>query len=160
EEETGEPLDDKYFTQTLLPDYLNEFPEETADWDVVFDARGHLVEPHTRVQLPLGTLEVRQFLADVAKEHRLAGKGKLPPRLRLKLKTSEFHGPDLRFAAVMFVEKEGFMPLFRAANLAERFDLCIISTKGVSTTASRLLVESLCAEYGLPLLILRDFDKA
>src|SRR5216684_858285 len=41
-------LDDQYFTQTLLPDYLTEYPEETADWDVVFDARGHFTEPHTK----------------------------------------------------------------------------------------------------------------
>ena len=30
-----------YFTQTLVPDYMTEHPEETADWDVVFDERGH-----------------------------------------------------------------------------------------------------------------------
>ena len=40
-------IDDKYFTQTLLPDYVEEHPIETRDWDVVFDARGHFVEPHT-----------------------------------------------------------------------------------------------------------------
>jgi hypothetical protein len=47
-------LDDKYFTQTLLPDYLEEHPSETAGWDVVFDARGHFVEPHTTRSVPLG----------------------------------------------------------------------------------------------------------
>lgn len=29
---TGQPLNDAYFTQTLLPDYIRDHPEETADW--------------------------------------------------------------------------------------------------------------------------------
>lgn len=60
---TGEDnLNDEYFTQTLLPDFMEEFPELTADWDVVFDARGSLIEPHTGVRIPLGTLDVRGYL--------------------------------------------------------------------------------------------------
>ena len=56
-EMTGKPsLDDKYFTQNLLPDFMKEHPELTADWDVVFDARGHLIEPHTGRRVALGTL--------------------------------------------------------------------------------------------------------
>src|SRR5437899_898918 len=32
-----------YFSQTLLPDYIEE---HGADWNVVYDARGHALEPH------------------------------------------------------------------------------------------------------------------
>ena len=35
QEETGKLLDDKYFTQTLLPDYIEQ--NEPTDWNVVFD---------------------------------------------------------------------------------------------------------------------------
>ena len=55
---TGRTLDDQYFTQQLLPDFMNQYPNDTADWDVVFDARGHFHEPHTGRIVPLGTLEV------------------------------------------------------------------------------------------------------
>jgi hypothetical protein len=60
-----ESFGDQYFTQTLLPDYLEEHPEETKSWDVVFDARGHAVEPHTHHKVPLGTLAVRQYLEEI-----------------------------------------------------------------------------------------------
>ena len=50
---TGLPLDDTYFTQTLLPAYLRDNSIETVDWDVVFDARGHFHEPHTKLVVPL-----------------------------------------------------------------------------------------------------------
>jgi hypothetical protein len=43
---------DHYFTQTLLPAYLEEHSEETESWDVVFDARGSGTEPHTRYKIP------------------------------------------------------------------------------------------------------------
>ena len=55
-------LDDRYFTQTLLPDYITTHPEECRDWDIVWDARGHFTEPHTGHQIALGTLEVREYL--------------------------------------------------------------------------------------------------
>ena len=56
-ERTGQnKLNDSYFTQALLPAFLDDNPDLTADWDVVYDARGHLVEPHTDYSLPLGTI--------------------------------------------------------------------------------------------------------
>ena len=39
QDRTGKSLDDRYFTQTLLPDFMAENASLTADWRVVFDAR-------------------------------------------------------------------------------------------------------------------------
>src|SRR5262249_38519699 len=64
QERTGQQLNDHYFTQPRLPEYMNDNPA-TADWDVVFDARGHFAEPHTGLIVPLGTLDVRQYLGEV-----------------------------------------------------------------------------------------------
>ena len=130
---TSDPtLDDRYFTQTLLPDYMNENPN-TADWDVVWDARGHFLEPHTGKEVPLGTLEVREYLGLRAQLRDTVSveAGLLYPT----------HGPEQRYGAVLFVEKEGFGPLFKAAQLAERYDLAIMSTKGMSVSASRMLLQ-------------------
>lgn len=52
------------------------------------------------------------------------------------------------------------MPLFHAVNLAARFDIAIMSTKGMPVTACRELADVLCGQYDIPLLVLRDFDKA
>ena len=52
------------------------------------------------------------------------------------------------------------MPLFEAAQLAERFDLAIMSTKGMSVTASRRWSSDLCATHDIPLLVLHDFDMS
>jgi hypothetical protein len=156
QERTGKTLDDAYFTQTLLPDYIDAHPE-AADWNVVFDARGHFAEPHTNLVVPLGTLDVRQYLDNV-ESHTVKD---------LDLALSDSHGsyptygPEHRFSAVLFIEKEGFMPLFKQVRLAERFDLAIMSTKGLSVVASRRLVDILCGGKGsVPLLVLHDFDKA
>ena len=142
-------LDDRYFTQTLLPDYMNENPD-AADWDVVWDARGHFLEPHTGREVPLGTLEVREYLG-------------LRAQLRDTVSLEEgilypTHGPEQRYGAVLFVEKEGFGPLFKAAQLAERFDLAIMSTKGMSVSASRMLLDRLCDRGIERFFVLHDFD--
>ncbi|MGH6864886.1 MAG: hypothetical protein ACREDO_01600 [Methyloceanibacter sp.] len=119
---------DKYFTQTLLPDYV----EETGvDWNVVYDARGHFAEPHTEETVPLGTLQVRDCLGRVG-EHEV-------PELEFDIR-EEHHptrGPKNRYGAILFIEKEGFLPLFKAVSLAERYDLAVMSTKGMSVTAAR-----------------------
>jgi hypothetical protein len=149
QERTGKQLDDQYFTQTLLPDYMEE---HDVDWDVVFDDRGHLREPHTGYTIGLGTLSVRHYQRKIEqfgfKEPSFAGG------------TVVTCGPSGCFGAVLFIEKEGFMPLFEAVNLAERFDIALMSTKGLSNTAARHLIDQMCGGRKIPLLVLHDFDKA
>ena len=128
EEQTDKPLSYAYFSQTLLPNYVNE-TRQCADWDVVYDDRGHFMEPHTKRVIGLGTLNVRAYLSRVA---------------RLELEEADFdpasvktYGPDGSFGAVLYVEKEGFMPLFKRVKLAKRYDIAIMSSKGMSVTAAR-----------------------
>jgi hypothetical protein len=52
------------------------------------------------------------------------------------------------------------MPLFQQVELAERYDLAIMSTKGMSVTAARELLDRICRRHSVPLLVLHDFDKA
>jgi hypothetical protein len=146
---TGQQLDDQYFTQTLLPDYMTE---SEVDWDVVFDDHGHFFEPHTGIKVGLGTIAVRNYLSGVIEEPEWA-----PPGLSEGV--VETQGPAARFGAVLFCEKEGFFPLFEAIKLAESHDLGIMSSKGMSNTAARSLVDEICA-HSIPLLVLHDFDKA
>ena len=146
---------DSYFTQTLLPNYMAEHREQTEQWDVVFDARGNLTEPHTGLTVPLGTIAVRDYLSDTK-----PWMSEVPGAARQDTQSFPTSGPRHRFGAILFIEKEGFMPLFEAVHLAERYDIAIMSTKGVSTTAGRLLVDRLCAEHDVPLLVVRDFDKS
>ena len=144
---------DQYFTQQLLPAFLRDFPGRTAGWDVVFDARGHLWEPHTDCEIQLGTLAVRDYLGDIDDKVAAPGIPGMPETLPLRYPT---HGPTGRYRDVLLIEKEGFLPLLRAAQIAERFDVAIMSTKGVATTAARTLMEGL---DGVRFLVVRDFDK-
>lgn len=127
---TGRPLDDKYFTQTLLPDFIQEHPKITEDWDIVWDDRGHLKEPHSGVTIGLGTLSVRGYLAG---------------------RNGHVYG------ALLFIEKEGFDEQLRVARFQERYDLAIMSSKGMSTTAARTMIEE-CCRNGVRIFCVHDFD--
>jgi DNA topoisomerase VI subunit A len=61
---------------------------------------------------------------------------------------------------VLDIEKEGFTPIFERARVADKFDIAIMSCKGMSVTAARMLIDKTCARYGVPLLILHDFDTS
>jgi len=61
---------------------------------------------------------------------------------------------------VLFIEKEGFDPILKAARIADKYDLAIKSTKGMSVTAARALADEMCSDHDIPLLLLHDFDKA
>jgi hypothetical protein len=138
-----------YFSQTLLPDYIEE---HGVDWNVVYDARGHFEEPHTNRRIGCGTIEVGNYL------HAMKAPRIVPADFSDT--NIDVIGPSGGFSAVMFCEKEGFNPLFKAVNLANRYDLMIISTKGVSVTAARKLLDVVCGDNDLPLFVLRDFDIA
>jgi len=130
-----------YFTQTLLPDFIKDHPDLTADWDVVFDARGQFLEPHTGNQIDLGTAEVRGYIGSWRSDSCVT------------------RGPANRFQFVLFVEKEGFFRQLKLAQIQERFDVALFTTKGMTVTAARSLVEKLSAE-GVTTLVLHDFDKS
>jgi len=128
-----------YFTQTLLPDYQKENPEQTADWRVFYDSRGHFREPHTGTRFGIGTMEVREY------------------RKTWRSNSTHTHGPANRFRYALFIEKEGFDALIDASQIAERFDLAFLSTKGMSVTASRELTEEL-SNADVTTLVAHDFD--
>ena len=149
-----EMTDDKelpygYFSQTLLPDYIEE---NGVSWNVVYDARGHLEEPHTNRRIGVGTIEIGNYL-NAAKEPEIV-------QAEFSDASVDIIGPSGNLSGVLFCEKEGFNPLFKAVNLANRHDLMIISTKGVSVTAARQLIDEVCGGNNLPLFVLHDFDVA
>lgn len=139
-----------YFSQTLLPDYIEE---HGVDWNVVYDARGHFEEPHTNRRIGCGTIEVGNYL------HAMKG---TPQVVEADFSDANVNviGPAGGISGVLFCEKEGFNPLFKEVDFANRYDLMIISTKGVSVTAARLLVDEICGGSDLPLFVLHDFDVA
>jgi hypothetical protein len=136
-----------YFSQVLLPDYIEE---HGVDWNVVYDARGHFEEPHTNRRIGCGTIEVGNYL------HAMRD----PKVVAAEFSDANVNiiGPSGNISGVLFCEKEGFNPLFKAVNLANRYDLMIVSTKGVSVTAARLLIDQVCGDNDLPLFALHDFD--
>ncbi len=142
---------DQYFTQTILPDYIEQYG---CDWNVVYDARGNFAEPHTDERFGLGTLQARDYLRGI-EAHEISD-------LSFSIWESAYPtaGPKNRYGAILFIEKEGFMPLFQQVELAARYDLAIMSTKGMSVTAARELLDRVCKQHSMPLLVLHDFDKA
>jgi hypothetical protein len=149
----GRFYDDKSqtFQQKILPAFLREHPELCKDWDVTFDSRGHFQEPHTGKRIGIGTIAVRSYIASWKDE---PPPSEWKPR-KYRCKTS---GPAFRFNHALFLEKEGFGPLLRKAEIEERFDIAIMSTKGMSVTAARDLIVDL-TEAGVTIHVMHDCDK-
>jgi hypothetical protein len=146
---TGEvELNDSYFTQGLLIDYMEEY--YCDDWDITWDARGHFIEPHTGIETALGTLEIRQYLGE---------RPSFEPSRRDSLLLFPTAAAENRFRNVLFIEKEEFHPLIQAARLQERFDVAVMSTKGMSVTAARKLLDEL-TPFVDNILVLHDFDRS
>jgi DNA topoisomerase VI subunit B len=142
------------FTQGVLPDFMEANPEKTKDWDVAFDDRGHFAEPHTGERIGVGTLAVRNYVQGWA--HDLDD----DPAVSLSTGIST-HGPANRYRFVLYVEKEGFDAHLASAQIQERYDIALMSTKGMSVTAARQLVEELSREgEGATVLVLHDFDQS
>jgi len=117
--------------QEYFRSILTEYQQEHGPLQgLYYDARGELHEPHTGRSVRLGTREV-----------------------------AEYQFPDYVFDKILYVEKEGFGPLFAAARLGERYDLAIVGGKGQPEVAVRSLFER--AERGdYQLFVLHDADPA
>ena len=141
-------FNDVYFTQTLLKDYMEE---HSPDWNVVWDARGNLVEPHTGHKIPLGGRAVGQYCdewhGDVEQE---------APAMKARISTQ---GPQNRFSSVLFIEKEGFAEILFHAGIGARYDAAVMSTKGIPVKAACDLVRQMHSQ-DVQIFVLRDFDLA
>jgi hypothetical protein len=106
--ETGaDSLKSGYFLQTPLPQYMNK--NNRDDWDLIWDARGHFAEPHTGEVVPIGTVQVRQYVGD---------RPKLGAAVEINSEAAyPTKGPEHRYRNVLFVEKEGFDPIFEASHI-------------------------------------------
>jgi len=138
------------FTQEFLINFMNDHPGECANWKVAFSDRGDLVEPHTGLVVGLGTLAVQDYVDSYAKP-KLNEAGYLGPEVSTR-------GPEGRCGGLLYIEKRGFRELLDQAQIAERFDLTVMSCKGMSVAAARKVIDRTCARFKIPLYTLHDFD--
>jgi hypothetical protein len=70
------------------------------------DSRGVLYHPHTREEIPLGTLTVEKY-----------------------------QRPPWTFSKIIYSEKEGFFPILKDVRWPERYDCALLTSKGYATRA-------------------------
>jgi hypothetical protein len=140
---------DSYFTQDLLPHFLQSNPELTANWKVAYDKRGSVIQPHTGQSVGLGTVEIDRLTHHVA----------LKPMSKLSSFRYSNASPERRFSGVLFVEKEGFNEAIEESGLLERFDIALASTKGNSVVALRVLIDEMVSRNpDFRVFTMTDFD--
>lgn len=141
-------LNDVYFTQNLLKDYIETFRPE--GWRVVWDARGNITEPYTHRIISLGGLAVKNYtdkwISDISDREL--------PVIAKMVKT---FGPANRFNNALFIEKEGFMEILNEAEIPELYSMALLSTKGLPVDASCDLI-NLLVQQKVRVFVLHDFD--
>jgi hypothetical protein len=146
----AETLSDQYFGTQLLPEYMQQHPDSTSGWRVLFDPRGTLIEPHTQRQVPVGTAGVAAYSSALLRNIPFSA-GYSVARW-----DPDTCGPANRYSALIVAEKEGIADLLHSSGLGERYDVAILGLKGQPTEAALRLEDAL----GLPTFILHDFDRS
>jgi hypothetical protein len=132
---------------------MQDHPEITAGWRVLYKPRGELIEPHTYHRVGLGTAEVAAYRVgwrnglDLADTDLVIGDWE-----------PETSGPHNRYGAVLIVEKGGIADVFRQVDLGHGHDLAIVGNEGQSVEAELRLVDAL-GPAGVPVFLLTDFDR-
>ncbi len=139
-------LDSQYFTQTILKDYIEAY---SPNWRVVWDARGHFVEPHTGNSIGIGGVEVSNYIEGWVSHITEIE----TPNIDRKIATK---GPEHRFGSVLFIEKEGFNEQLKDARIDKKYDLALMSTKGMPVKAACDLLSRL--QSRVDIYVLHDFD--
>jgi len=131
-------LDYAYFTPPLVTEY-----EETHGpiHGLMYDARGHLVGPAGR-HLPCPTC------------------GHSLPKDIIPLGTANVQSyviPKWDYKAIVYIEKEGFGPIFQATQFAERYDIALMMGKGYATRAAKTVLAA-AERREITVLVLHDCD--
>lgn len=106
----GEEIKWEYFCQ-VITDHEAEHGDIPT---MTRDPRGTLYHPHTREEIPLGTLEVERY-----------------------------RRPAWTFNKILYCEKEGLFSILRAVGWPERNDCALMSSKGYATRAARDVFDAL-----------------
>jgi hypothetical protein len=125
QEYTHRELQYAYFTPPLVTEYEDDYGKLPG---LIYEARGHLVEPHQDVEIPLGTLEV-------------AG----------------YEIPDWEYNKILYIEKEGFRQIFDAVKLGQRYDMAFMTAKGFATRAAKELLDH-ASDKDITILVAHDAD--
>jgi len=115
-----------YFSQTLLTEYQ---AEKGKIENLFYDPRGVLYEPHTGIEVKVGTRDVE-----------------------------EYELPSLVFDKILYIEKKGMWPLLQSAQIAERFDMAVMVCEGYATEAARVIFEQADKSRDYRLFVLHDAD--
>lgn len=136
--------------KNILEDYLRDYE---PGWDVLRGARGVFKEPHAAENdngLAMSTMNVRNYIEQAEYDP--------DPSIPLVSTRYPTTGPTHRIAAILICEKEGFDELLQAENVPARYDLGLMSTKGISAIAARDLAEY-AEGLDVPCFTLHDLDK-
>lgn len=135
-----------YFTQQLLKDYIETY---NPPWKIAWDARGHIIEPHTGTMVGLGGIEVTQYMKQWHNDMR-----SIKIERFVGVSTS---GPQNRYKNALFIEKEGFHEILTHAGFPELYDMALMSTKGMPVKAACDLIYNMDLQ-GVKVFVLHDFD--
>jgi DNA topoisomerase VI subunit B len=129
------PLVQKFGCRQLTSDYFEQtlLPAYQQKHGPIvglyYEPRGTLYEPHTGREVPLGTREV-----------------------------GAYKFPSWLYDKILFIEKQGLWPVFKAARLGERYDMAIIAGEGYATEACRVLLANAEKSRDYQLFVFRDAD--
>jgi hypothetical protein len=147
------PEERSRFCYTLLPLFMQEHPELTRNWRVLYKPRGELIEPHTREKIGLGTTEVAHYRAKWTNGLALGDTDFDMPEWKVQT-----HGPHHRYGAVVIVEKGGIADVLRQADVDDRNDVSIVGNEGQSVEAELVLADAF-GHANVPIFLLTDFDR-
>jgi hypothetical protein len=122
---TSEELNYTYFTPPLLTDYQDI---HGALPGLIYEPRGHFIEPHRNIEIPLGTVDVEKYTL-----------------------------PDWEYDKILYIEKEGFRPILNAVKLGQRYDMALMTAKGFASRAAKALLANAQGK-DITILVAHDCD--
>lgn len=123
---TRKTLEYAYFTPALVTEYEDSFGVLSG---LVYDARGHLYEPHTGKEIALGTVDVNNYPI-----------------------------PEYEYDKILYIEKEGFKTILDSVLLGKRYDMAIMTAKGFAVRAAKQLLAR-ANQKEVTVLVAHDCDS-
>lgn len=143
------------FTQTVITEMFKQHPE--LEDIIYFERRGFYLDCESGEEIPIHTKRVRDFVNNLNQRNNcdvLLHEGNYTSS-----KQQLIYPYELATSAVLFVEKQGFVEVFKKSGILDELNLGLISSQGFGTRAIKKMMQDLISR-GIKVYALTDCDLA
>lgn len=143
------------FTQSVATEMFDLKPDLQ---DIIyFERRGLYLDLESGKEMPIHTVQIKDFIKDL--NDRAKCDVRVYEGIYIPSKSKLIYPIELTVSAILFVEKQGLLDIFKESKILDELNLGLICSQGFATRAMKTMIDDFISR-GIKVYVLTDCDLA